>query len=590
VRKVFWIYLVLMGLVMVWYIPPFQKPDEIVHFQNVAVIVGGKTWSIENRFVDLPVRLKALEISHRFENKFDSKRVWEKDVNKAISVFGYNITWKSYISYFPVEIGMWIGSLTPYPVLALYFGRMMGLILFLFCVWLSLKLIPMKYSGLVVAYALIPMVIHQVTEVSYDGLLLCLAPLILSVFLKILRPIRQAQDKQAQGKLWKWFGLLTVLILLFVTVKSGYYLMLFLLPILIWNKYRNEIIDRPWIVSVVMFLMIPVIIIFINFLNNNVGGGTSGLVNGGYQLEILKRDPILIVKILADTWEAKMDFYIKGMFGYFGWLDYEFDLYQYLIVAGMIMAFLINVIISIKRPVVGWFGLIVTGLIIVGTYVLIEFGFFMQWTVVGSQIIEGVQGRYLLPLVPLLLFWITQFFVLVGKKRSKMIVFAMCGFVLMSGMIDKIFYRYYDLSTNFRNVDEMFKALKDADEQKLKKTYLSSNKKMSINFHTSDGDVLGGFDVITERNNNMIVVPYRYSIKDKNCTHELIWGYIDSSKLNKDNLYAQIFDGLKLGYRDICLEIEPIVVDGEQKYFDYVLVEEEPLIKLKFLISEIKYN
>lgn len=568
-KKIFWFYLVIMGLVMVWYVPPFQKADEVTHFKTASVLVGGRSEMIQKRFVDLVDKLNVSKVAFKSEKRFDSSRLWERDGNKDFVVFGYLTNWKSYISYFPVEIGVWLGSYSPYPVMPLYIGRMAGLILFLICIGLSQIIIPKKYFGLIMAYAIIPMVIHQATEVSYDVFLLCLAPLILSVFFKT------SENKYY----WKWFVLLSVLIFLFISVKPGYYLMILLLLIVLWNKYKNKIIDRPWIASVAIFALVPIMIYFAKFLGSNV--------SGVYQFEILKHDPLYLFRIMNETWIAQREFYIKSMLGYFGWLDYQFDTYQYLLIFGVMVAFLVKVISKIKKPVIDWFGWILIGLIILGTYVLIEMGMFMQWTKVGSMVVDGVQGRYLLPLVPLLFFWITQFFVLLGKKKAKIVVFVLVGVILVSGMVDKIYYRYYDVSDNFKNKDELINRLQNADKNNETKTYVSSINKLSINFHIGDSDVVGGFEMVTERKGNMISIPFRYSIKDEDCSRELAWGYLDNAKLNKDNIYLQKFDELKLGYRDICFEIEPIVIDGNEKYFDYVKIEDEPLVRLMFISSEV---
>lgn len=561
----------IVGLVMVWQVPPFQKADEVVHFQNTATVVAGKQGVVQKRYLDLPGKLKVSAVAFKYDKKTDSRRIWEKDENKELVSNFFYLDWKSYISYFPVEVGFWMGSFSAYPVMSLYLGRMAGLILFLVCIWLSIRLIPKKYTGLIIVYAMIPMVIHQVTEVSYDVLLLCLAPLILAIFLKILRLTNY----------WKWLVMLTLLVGLFMLVKPGYYPMILLLPVVGWAKFKNIIISKPWIVGVVVFACIPIVLIFSNFLSNNVGGGTTGLINGRYQLEIVKHDPIHLLRIVGDTWEAKRDFYLRGMLGYFGWLDYEFDLYQYFILVSLISAFLVVTIDKLKKPLMGWFGLIVSGIIIISTYILIEIGFLMQWTVVGSTIVEGVQGRYLLPVVPLLLFWISQFWLLLGKRRATLIVFGLVATVFVFGISDKINGRYYDLSTNYKNKTDLEELLGE-------KSYLSSKNKLKKMFHTSDGDVIGGFGIVTNKVEDTVVrVPYRYAIKDADCAREYRWGYLDLNRIGKEELYIQKIDKLARNFGDICLEIEPIVISDKEKYFDYVLIQEEPIVKILFLSSEV---
>lgn len=557
-----------LGLVMVWLIPPFQKADEIIHLQNVSSMFSGQNWSIQKRFLSLPEKLKGVDISHRYERKFEDSRLWEKDFDKALVTFGYNTNVKSFITYFPAEIGVWIGSLFPYPVMALYLGRMAGLILFLICIWVALKIIDKKYAGLVMAYAMIPMVVHQVTEVSYDVFLLCLAPLILAVFVKTLR--------QAQGNNWKLLISLIALTALFVMVKPGYYPMVLLVVIVLWQKYKLYLIKKPWIIGLFVLLSVPIVLKFVGFLDSNANWS-------GNQVEILRRDPVIVFRIVVDTWEAKRDFYLQGMMGYFGWLDYQYEFGQFLVIFGLIVSIITSVISKNKKAVVDWLGWVIIGGIVFGTYLLIEMGMWMQWTAVGSTVVEGVQGRYLLPLVPLFLFWIVQFWLLVGKKRANIIALGLGLLIVGLGTVDKINKRYYDNSSNFANKDEY---KKNIEEPK----YISSKDKLTKYFHTSETDVVGGFEFVVNKNNNdnLIKVPYRYAIKDGECNKELSWGYLDVDKINKGNIYLQKIDYLKPGFADICFEIEPIVKKETEKYFDFVESNDEVLLRLLFVSNEIK--
>lgn len=563
---------------MVWYIPPFQKADEVTHFNSTATIIGGVSGKIQKRFSDLPEKLRVRDVAFKYDSKIDGRPVWEKNNDKSIQIYEYNINWKSYIIYFPVEIGVWLGSLTSYPVMALYLGRMAGLLLFLMCVWKALKIIPKKYKGLIVAYSLIPMVLHQVTEVSYDVFLLCLSPLILAIFLRTLKT----------NKFWKWLTILVVILFISNNVKQGYFVSYLLIIIVLWDKFKEKIILRPWLIPIAFAVLVPIVIVGIRRLDGFFGG-SFGLVHGIYQYEIIKHDPIQIMRIIADTWEAKRDFYIKGMLGYFGWLDYELDLNQMLLIVMLVTGLVVNVIYKIKKPIIGWVGWILSGGIIFGTYLLIGMGFFSQWTVVGSTIIEGVQGRYLLPMVPLLFFWTTQFWLLVGKKRANVIVMGLVCLTLISGIIDKIYNRYYDLSSNFQNVNEFKNEVEKIKYENKEAVYVSSKNGIKRNFHTSDGDVLGGFEIyIKKKDKDVIRVPYRYSIKDKECSREIIWGYLNADKIKNNDIYIEKFASKKMMFNDICFSITPIITYQEEKYFDYAMMDDEPMMRLLYMSSEVR--
>ena len=133
-------------------------------------------------------------------------------------------------------------------------------------------------------------------------------------------------------------------------------------------------------------------------------GGTQG-----YSFSTVLADPVGTIGILFNTLVRRLPEYIYGMLGgSLGWLQYETD--------GVLVLFLLAWTALTALPVrtegeasgadaavmpaghraVGLAACILT---LLATMLVM----LMSWTPLGSSVVEGVQGRYLLPVLPLAL-------------------------------------------------------------------------------------------------------------------------------------------------------------------------------------------
>ena len=129
-------------------------------------------------------------------------------------------------------------------------------------------------------------------------------------------------------------------------------------------------------------------------------------VNGTEQIKGVLKAPISFIKVLKNTMEVYGESYLFGMIASpLGWLD--------IVVSPLItIAFLVLVLFSsmIEKNEVAFSRKqkIWNFLIILGTALLIIGAMYISWTGVGAEVVEGVQGRYFIPLLPLLLFCISM--------------------------------------------------------------------------------------------------------------------------------------------------------------------------------------
>ena len=167
--EIFWgVYVVILGLIFVFLVPPFQKPDEIVHWYY-ALALANKDSLAEKRLVDLPKRFKADKIAFHHEIRFSIDQLTYREANREwIDFSQYRSRLINPFSYLPAIIGIWIGDYFETPIVSFWLARLIGLIFFLMAVIWSIRVAGRTFRDLILMYAFLPMVLHQASSVSYD--------------------------------------------------------------------------------------------------------------------------------------------------------------------------------------------------------------------------------------------------------------------------------------------------------------------------------------------------------------------------------------------------------------------------------------
>jgi uncharacterized membrane protein len=165
-------------------------------------------------------------------------------------------------------------------------------------------------------------------------------------------------------------------------------------------------------------------------------------------LKILLSHPALLLSLPFETNKKWGIQHCREMIGIIGQLQIRFSDYYYLIwmTAGIIA--LAGISFSGKLAIASWrhdvVNFIFIGLLLIFTYWLIMISFYLNWTDAGDDIIDGLQGRYSIPLLPFLLF---AFPVARAKSAIRQFMFAIP--VVILGIYDigliplKIVMSYY---------------------------------------------------------------------------------------------------------------------------------------------------
>jgi uncharacterized membrane protein len=156
------------------------------------------------------------------------------------------------------------------------------------------------------------------------------------------------------------------------------------------------------------------------------------------QLAFLLSHPLEIPGLALSTLSVHSHEYLAQIIGVLGWLDAPLPLIAYVTLGLGLAAMFVMDGVSVQ-PLVRWVTL--AGLIV--SVALIFLSLYLIWNPLASLgPIEGVQGRYFLPLVPFLAFVIPK------PKRFtsenlKLSIFTICGVVSGLATIATIIKRYY---------------------------------------------------------------------------------------------------------------------------------------------------
>jgi uncharacterized membrane protein len=397
----------LFGLILIYTNPPFQSNDEERHFYNSYFASTGQIAPRQNGDQVggfLPTNL--LNVTKSFQGiRFENAKLSQKNVNSIATTplapddttFYNNPNYSiSPIPYLPFVVGIWISrAIDSNPISLLHGARFMGLVTFLVAVFFAIRIIPVhKYVLLVVA--LTPTTLFQASSVTYDTVSMAATFLMFALILSYVMRETELSNKE-----------LLLLVLLAVVqrfAKNGY----FLVPFLFFLIPQKKIGPR-W-KSVVMFLclagtyFLPQITwdSFISSLHLHGGQAFQKdfYFDAGAQISFYKARPIELIKYLTLNGLAQGKAWIIGAIGRFGYSYVPLSL-ALVFLHGLILI-AISVLDSKPDHQLLPIQKVITFCVFAGTAGVIIGGFFMN-SPVGARLIFGLQGRYFLPVIPLLL-------------------------------------------------------------------------------------------------------------------------------------------------------------------------------------------
>lgn len=466
IEKTYFFTVLLFGLVYVFVLPPLSAPDEVSHYisayqlsntllgtrskvEDGHVLIRSEDLAIEDVkkdyrlqesevggkvvFVKTNTESPSVVISQTLEND-DYMYIYENlsyldDGKDDLGVSSFPPVRTTAIAYLAPAIGISLARVLGLgSMYLLFFGRIANLLLYVILMTLALKKLPL-FKEIYFGVSLLPMSLHLAASYSYDAFIFAMYALVIAHILYL----RFRADRVTVFDL-------VVITLLFAIVApcKMIYAPLALLAFLVPKQKFGS--NKFYLISILVVAMsIIASIMLTNFLliTEHVVGSTNLAWAGeeSVSLGFMLHNPVRILRMIYNTLIYQLDFYHFSMIGqYLGNLDEILNISYFAVIVFTLCLIALGMakqdeeirLVAVEK----W--LIVAVLVL--TVGLTELSMLLAWTPISSTMIQGVQGRYFLPALPLMLMLLKQKGFVFTMQKNRMALIVMCwmnAFVLM---------------------------------------------------------------------------------------------------------------------------------------------------------------
>lgn len=394
--KCFVLTALVIGVMYMFVLAPFSVPDEPAHFATAyaqsSMLLGKTAVDADGKVImDSDLWQQSIDITRDSYVKEIDGMLGRLPAGDTIST---RTMLTATLGYIPQVVGISLARILGAKGMQIIMaGRLMALLFYCMCMYWVIKTIPCG-KELMVVIGLFPMTFQQVVSYSYDSLLIdaCFVMTALLVT-KIV-----SSDKISV----KDIIVLAITTVIIATLKFLYLPILglaFLInPEQFGGKKRKKILG----VAMAIIGVASICISKLATIMNSLGTGTSA-TNGAVEkvsLGYALHNPLMTCEIFWRTIERSSSDYLGQMISTpLGWLNFH-------IPNIILIAFVILLLCSIcnmqnKSVVITRnFRYLGSGMCLL-IVLLVMASLFFDWTSVGSMTIQGIQGRYFLPVLPI---------------------------------------------------------------------------------------------------------------------------------------------------------------------------------------------
>ncbi len=421
-----------LGLLYMFVLPPFGSPDESSHFASayrVSNTIMFKDVIDENGKVlvrngDISQNITAYPTVNSY--KYIISDFFKTDKSNGVLPHYSECVKTTPMAYLPQALGITVARLLNLGYIGLVMmGRLFNLTAVSICMSFAIKWIPFG-KRLIFVLGTLPMTMNLISSYSYDGFIMAMS------FMFIAYCGKLAYEKEIVET--KDIVIIALLLALLAPCKIIYAPIVGVCLIVKKSKFSST---KQYLLSVLVVAVAVVgamIIVNASVLTSYVSADTSDAVVSWsgeqmYTISYLLENPNEFIGIMVNTIKEMTNTYYRMMIGTsLGSLDPELMLDN-----KFIYSFTALLILSIV-PVAGEKRYKVSGItniwsvfLFVLMSLLILFSMLIAWTPIGYGCIAGVQGRYFIPIVPLVLLPIcnNKWFML-NINPSKFIIYATC--------------------------------------------------------------------------------------------------------------------------------------------------------------------
>lgn len=427
--RIEWIFVVVilvLGGLYLFALPPYTVPDEASHFVTTyahSSRILGEQILDENGYVIVEDK-NLWGADQCYPSKGSYARTIYGALGKTMDLETGPVSSRTPLEmrhpgYLPQVIGVTLGRLLNVnSTQLLLIGKIFSLIFYAFIMYWAIKLLPFGKMPLFVIGSL-PMTLQMIVSYNYDSTLLGVCFFTVAYLLHLIYRERRVGFKQ--------IVLLSILGMIIASIKFIYLPILGLALFIPKEKFGSRkikiiaaLIVLGLCTATLLYLKLSMIQ-YVSAPRETYSTNPGEAITIGYMLQNLR----YTLEVFYRTFEHQLSFYVSGMVASpLGWLEIWIP---DIIVYGFVFILMLSVIgydteaheISVGFKLFGW-------IITFGMAILALMALLLDCTNVGATQIAGFQGRYWLPILPMILILFRNQVIVFKKRVDKYLVLALC--------------------------------------------------------------------------------------------------------------------------------------------------------------------
>ena len=433
-EKVYLMFCIFYGILMLFIIPPFQIPDEHTHFYNTYKFSKGiytNPAELPSSIVDFVDKTRFFEISKNYNNKFnlsDLKTISEFNISKYEKLkeikIGTTVAMYNPIVYLPQMIGILIALFCKLSVLHIfYIGRFFNFLICSLITYFGIKKSPKEIKNVFLIVGLLPLVIQETVSFSVDGLINAFSFLFVAYIFRLYLKEEEMFNLK--------YGVIFFLGIFITSIaKIPYFLSILLLMGLPLKKFKTK-------KQYIFIIFITIVFTLWVYKFWSILGPENPARNMDFQINYIKLNMLKYIETLYLTTRDFLSNYILdsiGLLGIFYMLP-NILIYGYLI-------FIIFQVFSLEKIVKNFKFKSFILLYLIGTYIILLTELYVAWTALGSKYVDGIQGRYFIPLIPVIIIFFSKKIIIIKKEKLELYTNLFLNFGLAYTLL-LLLSRYY---------------------------------------------------------------------------------------------------------------------------------------------------
>lgn len=431
IEKMFAVFIMCIGMFYLVIITPLSPPDEPHHYQSAYQLSNFLLFQWNNNDTGNSAdfdyeNLTDYNISNGYLKIFEEITISAQNGNRIEIPKPRKLDY--FVEYLPQALGITLARITNQNfIITFLIGRFFNLVFFTICIYFSIKQIP-KFKMLIGIIGILPMTIQQAASFSYDGFINGVSIFLIASLLKAI---------YETGPISK-MDIYSILISgILLTPTKVVYCVILLLVILIPKERFSSKKERFLKIFLIWGSCIIILFLFRldDLLNRSLGNALNWEGNYNYSLDYIFKYPVDTIKIFLKTFITNWkDYLYTCIGGRLSGLSLEIpnmivNLFIALLCISVLNDFDSKYKLSVSMRCMFLF-------IVFGVVVLTMLSMFTGYTSVGRNIIQGVQGRYFIPILPLLVISLNNQVVVLKKNIEKIEMIALL--VLHGGVINQV--------------------------------------------------------------------------------------------------------------------------------------------------------